>query len=164
MQAAVREALKTFDRSLPLVQMMPFRQYADTGLLPQRIAAALAGSLGGFALMLAALGIYAVTAFSVASRTREIGVRMALGADSARVRWMVIRQALGITALGGGVGLVIATVLSRLLSDLLFGVSPLDPLSFGVTIAALVAVVMAASLVPAQRAAAVEPVVALRKD
>jgi len=164
MLAAVRDVLKGFDRNLPLVQMMPFRQYADTGLLPQRIAASLAGSLGGFALLLAAIGIYAVTAFSVASRTREIGVRMALGADGAHVRWMVMRQALGITAIGGGAGLVIAIALSRLLADLLFGVSPLDPLSFGVTIAALVAVVMAASLVPAQRAAAIEPVLALRKE
>jgi predicted permease len=164
MQAAVRDALKDFDRNLPIVQFAPFQSYADTGLFPQRIAASLAGSLGGFALLLAAIGIYAVTAFSVASRTREIGVRMALGADRARVRRMVIGQALRISAVGGGVGLVIAVLLSRLLTDLLFGVSPLDPLSFGVTIAALVAVVLAASLVPAQRAAAVEPILALRKD
>jgi predicted permease len=164
MQEAVRTALKNFDRNLPVVQFRPFQQYADAGLLPQRIAASLAGSLGGVALLLAAIGIYAVTAFSVASRTREIGVRMALGADRGRVRRMVIGQAIRISAIGGGVGLVIAVLLSRLLSDLLFGVSPLDPLSFGVTIGALIAVVMAASLVPAQRAAAIEPVVALRKD
>jgi predicted permease len=164
LQTPVREALKAFDRNLPLVQMTPFRQYADTGLLPQRIAASLAGSLGGVALLLAAIGIYGVTAFSVASRTREIGVRMALGADRARVRRMVIGQAMRITAIGGGIGVLIAGVLSRLLADLLFGVSPLDPLSFGVTIAALVAVVMAASLVPAQRAASIQPVVALKNE
>ena len=73
-------------------------------------------------------------------------------------------QALRISAIGGGAGLLIAVLLSRLLADLLFGVSPLDPISFGGTIAALVAVVIAASLVPAQRAASVEPVLALRKD
>jgi predicted permease len=164
LQPAVRDALKQFDANLPLVLYAPFQTYADAGLLPQRIAASLAGSLGGVALLLAAIGIYAVTAFSVASRTREIGVRMALGADAGRVRRMVIGQALRISAIGGGVGLVIAVLLSQLLTDLLFGVSPLDPVSFGVTIAALVAVVMAASLVPAQRAARVEPVLALRKD
>src|SRR5262249_30365011 len=90
LQEPVRAAVRDFDRNLPLVEMMPFKQYADTGLLPQRIAASLAGSLGGVALLLAAIGIYAVTAFSVASRTREIGVRMALGADRTRVRRMVI--------------------------------------------------------------------------
>jgi predicted permease len=164
LQASVRDALSDFDRNLPLVELMPLRQYADTGLLPQRIAASLAGALGGVALLLAAIGVYAVTAFSVASRTREIGVRMALGADRARVRRMVIFQALRISAIGGGVGLLIAVLLSRALTDFLFGVSPLDPLSFAVTIAALIAVVMAASLVPAQRAATVEPMLALRKD
>jgi predicted permease len=164
LQTPVREALKAFDRNLPLIQMTPFRQYADTGLLPQRIAASLAGALGGVALLLAAIGIYGVTAFSVASRTREIGVRMALGADRARVRRMVIGQALRITAIGGTIGLVVAFGLSRLLADLLFGVSPLDPVSFGVAVAALVAVVIAASLVPAGRAASIQPVVALKND
>jgi len=160
----VRDALRAFDRNLPLVDMMPLRQYADTGLLPQRIAASLAGALGGVALLLAAIGIYGVTAYSVARRTREFGVRMALGADRGRVWRLVMRRALGITAVGGVVGIVIAMLLSRLLADLLFGVSPLDPVSFGVTIAALVAVVTAASLAPAQRAAGIAPVVALKAD
>ena len=164
LQGAVREAVRAFDRNLPLVDMRPLQQYADTGLLPQRIAGSLAGALGGVALLLAAIGIYGVTAYAVARRTREIGVRMALGADRARVWRLVVGQALRITAIGATIGLAIAVALSHLLSDLLFGVSPLDPMSFGVTLAALVAVVIAASLVPAQRAARIQPVYALKND
>jgi predicted permease len=164
LQAPVRAALSAFDRHLPLTAFTPLTSVADTGLLPQRIAASLAGALGGVALLLSAIGVYGVTSYSVASRTRDIGVRMALGADPARVRRMVLGQALRITAIGGSLGVVMALLLSRLLAGLLFGVSPVDPVAFGVTIAALVAVVLAASLVPAQRAATVNPVVALKGD
>jgi len=163
LQGPVREAVRAFDRHLPVIEVMPMRQYADTGLLPQRIAAALAASLGGVALLLAAVGVYGVTAYSVASRTREIGLRVALGADRGRIRRRVLGQALRIAAVGGAIGVAAAAGLSRLLSSLLFGVSPLDPLSFGLTAASLVAVVTAASLVPAERAARLDPMAALRQ-
>jgi ABC-type antimicrobial peptide transport system permease subunit len=115
-------------------------------------------------MFLAAIGIYGVMAYSVTSRRREIGVRIALGADPARVMRHVFGQALRLTAIGGVIGLAGALVLSRLVTSLLFGVSPADPLTFGSVLVALVVVVAAASAGPARRAASVEPVVALKAD
>jgi predicted permease len=164
LQPAVRKALADFDRDLPLVRMAPLRQFADLGLLPQRLAASLAGAMGGIALLLGAIGIYGVTAFAVASRTREIGLRMALGADAARVTRWVLWQGVRLTAIGGGVGLLVALAVTRLVSSLLFGVSPIDPIAFGTTIATLVGVTLAAGWLPARRASRTDPMQALRAD
>jgi predicted permease len=162
--AAVRGVLKDVDPNLPLVGLMSLREVADFGLLPQRLAASVAGSLGSVALLLAAIGLYGVTAFTVARRTREIGLRVALGADPGRVKRLVVGQALKLTAIGGTVGLLLAAGMTRLIAGLLFGVSPLDPISFGGTAAALVLVTIAASYLPARRAARLNPTVALRAD
>ncbi len=162
--AAVRGVLKDVDPNLPLIQLMSLREVADFGLLPQRLAAAVAGSLGSVALLLAAIGLYGVTAFTVARRTREIGLRVALGADPQRVKRLIVNQALKLTAIGGSVGLLLAVGVTRLIGGLLFGVSPLDPISFGGTVSALVLVTVAASYVPARRAARLNPTVALRAD
>jgi len=164
LQPPVRDALRSVDRNLPIVEMQSFKQYGDMGLLPQRIAASLAAGLGIVAMFLAAIGIYGVMAYSVTSRRREIGVRIALGADPARVMRHVFGQALRLTAIGGVIGLAGALVLSRLVTSLLFGVSPADPLTFGSVLVALLVVVAAASVGPARRAASVEPVVALKGD
>src|SRR6185503_7662186 len=100
------------------------------GLIPQRIAASMTGTLGIVGLLLAAMGIYGVTAYMVTSRTREIGIRMALGAQPREVRRMVLRQGLGLTLVGAAIGLVLAAGASRLLGSLLFGVGPTDPATF----------------------------------
>jgi predicted permease len=160
----VRQALADVDRALPLIDLAPFRQYADVGLLPQRIAASVAGSLGVVALVLSVIGMYGITAFAVASRTREIGVRIALGADRARVVGLVLRQALRLAVIGGVLGLAGAFGLTRLLADLLFGISPLDPLALGATTLTLVCAAGVAAWIPARRAARVDPVIALRAD
>jgi predicted permease len=162
--ASVRGVLKDIDPNLPLLRSESMREVADVGLLPQRLAASVAGSLGGVALLLAAIGLYGVTAFTVARRTREIGVRMALGASEQGIRRLIVGHALRLTAIGGTIGLAAALALTRLLSGLLFGISPVDPLSFGGTVAALVAITVLASDVPARRAAKVNPVTALRTD
>jgi predicted permease len=162
--ASVRAVLKDVDPDLPLVRVSSLREFADFGLLPQRLAASVAGSLGSVALLLAAIGLYGVTAFTVARRTREIGLRVALGANPRRVKALVVGQALKLTAIGGAVGLLLAVGMARLISDLLFGVSPLDPIAFGGTVGALVVVTVAASYIPARRAASVNPVVALRSE
>ncbi len=130
----MREAIKSFDRNLPLVRMQPLQTYADLGMLPQRMAASVAGSLGLVALLLAGIGIYGVTAFAVASRTREIGVRMALGADRSRVVRMVLWQGVRLTATGAAIGLALSLGVTQLLGSLLFGVSPLDPVTYGTTL------------------------------
>ena len=164
LRPAVRDALKSFDPNLPLVRMQPLQSYADIGLLPQRLAASLAGSLGIVALLLAGLGIYGVTAFAVASRTREIGVRIALGADRARVMRMVLWQGARLTAIGGAIGLALSLGASQLVSSLLFGVSPTDPVTYASTLGALAAVTLAGTVAPARRAAAVSPMTSLKAD
>ena len=164
LSAAVRQTLQTFDRRLPLVALAPMRQYTDLGLAPARIAASVAGLLGLLALGLAAIGLYGLTAYLVSSRTREIGVRVALGADRGRIVWLVVSQGLRLAGLGGAIGLALALGATRVLSDLLFGISPLDPIAFGLTIVTVVAVALVATCVPARRAASVNPIAALKVD
>ncbi|HUF46268.1 MAG TPA: ADOP family duplicated permease, partial [Vicinamibacterales bacterium] len=164
LQPGVRAALTAFDRNLPLVTMQPLTAYADFGLVPQRLAASVAGSLGLLALLLAGMGLYGVTAFAVASRTREIGVRMALGADRATVVRLVVWQAARVVGIGSAIGLVLAVGASQLVATLLFGISPLDPITYGATLAALAAITVIATALPARRAATVDPLRALRAE
>jgi predicted permease len=164
LQASVRTTLREFDPNLPLVQMMPLRNYANVSLLPQRLAASVAGSLGAVALLLSALGVYGVTAYAVASRTREIGIRMALGADRRGVIGLVVRRIATLTAIASVIGLAIALGAAQLMSGLLMGVSALDPVAFGGTTVLLIAIALAATIAPARRAASIDPVQALRSE
>ena len=129
-----------------------------------RLYAVLLGTFAGVAVVLAFVGIYGVIAYTVSQRTREIGIRMALGASPARVRRMVLAQSLAVAAGGIAVGLVAAAGLSRSLRGLLFGVEPLDPLTFAVVTTAFVAVVGIAAWLPSRRATKIMPVIALRVD
>jgi macrolide transport system ATP-binding/permease protein len=163
---AVRQALRSVDPNLPLVELQQMRSLAQLGVLPQTIAATVAGSLGVLALLLAAVGLYGVMAYAVTRRTREIGVRMALGADQRRVVQMVLGQGLRLTLVGGIAGLALAGAAAAGLSSagILFGVSALDPLSFGATALILTTVAALATYIPARRAARVDPLSALRTD
>jgi putative ABC transport system permease protein len=160
----IRAVVRDFDRNLPVVNLQSMAEYAALGLAPERLAASVAGSLGTVALLLAAIGIYGLAAYAVARRTREIGLRMALGADRRAVATMVVGQSLRLAAAGATVGLAAAAGVGRLLSSLLFGISPLDPVAFGATAAALAAVVVLATLGPALRASNVDPLEALRQE
>src|SRR4029077_13138534 len=104
--------------------------YTSLGVLPQRIVATVAGGLGLVGLLLAAIGVYGVTAYAVARRTREFGVRLALGATGGDIVAMVLREGLGVTAAGAAVGLLLAAGAGRAATAYLFGVAPIDPLTF----------------------------------
>jgi putative ABC transport system permease protein len=160
----VRDLLRSMNPNLPITESMPLSAVTAIGVIPQRIAASVAGSLGVVGLLLAAIGIYGVTAYAVSRRTREIGIRIALGADSAMVIRLVLKQGLVLAGIGIALGLAIAAAGSRLLESLLFGISGLDPLTFGATCVLFAAVTLVASYIPARRASSVDPMRALRNE
>ena len=133
-------------------------------LFPQRMALYVAGTLGAVALLLAVLGIYGVTAYAVTQRTRELGIRVALGSSRAGVLRLVLRDGARLAALGTAMGLVGAAAVTHLFGELLYGVPPLDPLAFGAAATLLGAAALVASWVPARRAARIDPMVALRSE
>jgi ABC-type antimicrobial peptide transport system permease subunit len=160
----IRRLLASMNPNLPIVASQTFDDYAALGLVPQRVAASVAGSLGGVGLLLAALGIYGVTAYMVASRTREIGIRMALGARQRDTVRMVLGQGMRLVAIGVVVGLLLAAGASRLLGSLLFGVGATDPVAFVGAAAVFGLVGLAACYVPARRATEIDPMSALRYE
>jgi putative ABC transport system permease protein len=133
-------------------------------LLPARVGAWLAAGFGALGTLLAAIGLYGVIAFSVARRTREIGVRMALGAQPAGVLGLVMRQGFGLAGVGLVIGGVLAAAASSALAGLLYGITPFDPLAWALAIATLLAAAALANLVPARRAMRVDPMTALRTE
>jgi predicted permease len=162
--ADIRALLRTANPSLPITEGMRLAEITAIGLVPQRMAASVAGTLGIVGLLLCAIGIYGVTSYSVTQRTREIGIRVALGADRRSVLRLVLRQGLFLAAVGTAIGVVIAGIGSTLLERLLFGVRGLDPLTFGAACALFAVVTLAASYIPARRATRVDPMVALRNE
>jgi predicted permease len=162
--SAVRAAVREFDPDIALARFTNMVQTFEDSIAERRFAARLLTVFAALALLLAALGIYGVLSYAVAQRTREFGVRMALGADAAALRRMVLREA-GVTALiGTGLGLAGAFAITRVMSGLLFGVTATDPATFGGAIAVLVGVALAASWVPAVRATRVDPMQAMRPE
>jgi ABC-type antimicrobial peptide transport system permease subunit len=162
--ADIRSLLASMNPNVPVVNAQTFEEYASLGLIPQRIAASVAGSLGVIGLLLAAIGIYGVTAYMVTSRTREIGIRIALGAQQGRVVRMVLRQGMMLTVIGAAIGLVLSAAASRLLGSLLFGVGPTDPISFAGAAVLFVAIGLAACYAPARRATEIDAMEALRYE
>ena len=161
---AVRNEVAALDKTLPLYDVKTMRQHLGLALLPARLAGSVLGVFGLVALILAAAGIYGVMAYSVAQRTREIGIRMALGATAGAVLKLVVRQGMTMTLTGVTLGLIASLALTRLMKTLLFGVSATDPLTFIVIALLLTIVALLACWIPAQRAAKVDPMVALRRE
>ena len=160
----VRTAMAQVEADVPVIMLQSFQDAAAIGLLPQKLAAWIAGSVGTIGIFLAALGLYGLMAFLVSQRTREIAIRMALGASDHAVRTMVLKQAGMLAAVGGAVGIVLAAGVGTLAQSLLVGVPAVDPISFGGT-ALLFAVVLAcAAWAPARRAAMTDPATALRAE
>jgi putative ABC transport system permease protein len=133
-------------------------------LLQERTISHLAGLFSLLALAVACLGLYGILSYGVVQRTREIGVRMALGAQTRDVLALVIRQGMALTLLGCALGVILAVSLTRLLASLLYGVSAIDPATFGVAAGALMLSALMACFLPARRAARVDPTVALRYE
>jgi predicted permease len=162
--AMLREVSRSFDENVPAFNVRTLAEQKDQSLSLQRMAATLLGAFGALALLLAALGIYGVLAYAVRRRTREIGIRMALGAQVADVLRLVLRQGVVLTAAGLVVGLAGAVAGTRLLGGFLYDVKPLDPLTFAAVVALLACTALLACWLPARRAAKVDPMVAVRYE
>ena len=160
----VREAVWSVNRNLPLARVNTLQGFVDDSMGRTSFTLIMLAIAAAVALFLGSVGIYGVISYVVSQRTREIGVRMAIGAEKTDVSTMVLRQAMILSGAGIVVGLAAATGLTRLMSSLLYGVSPMDPLTFGSVAVGLSAVAMLASYIPARRAAGVDPVVALRAE
>ena len=162
--ALIREAAQALDANVPLYQIRTLEEQRNNSLSYQRLAATALAGFGLLALLLAALGIYGVLAYAISQRTREIGVRMALGAQVRDVISLVIRQGFGLAVLGLLLGLAGAAASTRLLQSFLFGINPLDPATSGGVGALLLGAALLACYLPARRAAQVDPMEALRHE
>ena len=160
----VRTLVREMNPHLPITEALTLADITAIGLVPQRIAAAVAGSLGLVGLLLAAIGIFGVTAYGVTRRAREIGIRVALGAGQGDVMRLVLLQGARLAAVGVALGLCAAAAGARLIQALLYGVGTLDPLTFGGASLLFAVVSLLATYVPARRALAVDPMVALRNE
>jgi predicted permease len=160
----VRRTVAAMDPSLPVVQLRTMDRVIEDSVSRQRFLSQLLGVFALVALALAAIGTYGILAYMVSERTREIGIRMALGAGRGKVLAMVLSQGFVVAAVGIGLGLVGAFALSRLAASLLFGVSPADPVTFAAVAGVIALVALVACVVPARRATRVDPIVAIRTE
>ncbi|HEY6402775.1 MAG TPA: FtsX-like permease family protein, partial [Blastocatellia bacterium] len=164
MTAAIVKEIQAVDPEMPVYDVGSMDQRLYGSLARQRLSMFLLGVFALIALILAAIGVYGVMAYSVSQRTHEIGVRIALGARPNAILRLVIRQALILAALGIAIGLVGAFALTRVMSSLLFGVSATDLLTFVITSLLLGSIALMASYIPARRAAKVDPISALQHE
>ncbi|MGH7594494.1 MAG: ABC transporter permease [Gemmatimonadales bacterium] len=161
---AVRSAIHGLDRDLPMAQITTMDDLVSASMGQRRLSTVLLGIFSGLALLLASLGIYGVMSYAVAQRTRELGVRVALGATPQSILRLVLRQGTVLTALGAAIGLGGALLLTRLIAAQLYAVKPDDPVTFAGVTLLLLAVAIGATLAPAVRATRIDPIVALREE
>jgi putative ABC transport system permease protein len=164
MERTVRAAFLAVDPTQPVYRVQPLENYSASALAERRFTLLLIAVFGGLALLLAALGIYGVIAYAVTLRTREVGIRMALGAGRRDVLLMVLRTGAALAGTGLAAGFLASLALTRLLSSLLFEVRAIDLATSGAVAAILSAVALLASYLPARRATGVDPMIALRYE
>jgi predicted permease len=160
----IRQAFAEIDPNLPVSDVTTLRQLVNDSVLNQRLVAQLSTIFAALAAFLACIGIYGVMSYGVAQRTNELGVRMALGADRRALLWMVLREALGLVAIGVAAGLALALAAGRLVESALFGMRPFDPVAIAVATVSMTAVALAAGYLPARRATRIDPLAALRHE
>ena len=161
---ALEKEVESLDPNVAITGLTTLADLRQTPLFPSRAMAMVSSLFGLLAVGLTALGLYGILSYSVSQRKREVGIRMALGAQTADIFKLIIRQGLAITLIGIGVGLIGSLALTRFLSSLLFGISPTDPLTFAVIALLLMGVALVACFVPARRATKVDPMIALRHE
>jgi hypothetical protein len=164
----IREAVQSIDQDVPIFEIHSLAEEMDATYVRERLVATLSGFFGVVALTLVCVGLYGLMSFTVARRTAEIGVRVALGAARGDVAWMIARQTLTLVLVGIAAGLPIAVLLARLettqLSAMLFELTPADPLTIAAATGILILVAMGAGWLPARRASRIDPIVALRNE
>jgi putative ABC transport system permease protein len=161
---AIRREVQALEHNLPLTNVRTLTELLGLSLFPARMEAILLGGFGLLALLLAAVGLYGVMSYSVARRTREIGIRIALGAERSDVLRLVLREGMTLVTIGIILGLIVAFAVTRLLTGFLSGISPTDPLAFIAIASFLTVVALAASFIPAYRATKIDPLIALRYE
>jgi putative ABC transport system permease protein len=161
--AAVKQTLNEINPAIT-VSFQNLKTMVESSLLRERLLATLSGFFGVLALLLASIGLYGMLAYSVASRTNEIGIRMALGAQARAVRWLILREALLLLLAGVAVGVPLIVAVTHLAATLLYGLTPTDPVSLGLAALSLLAVTLLAGYVPARRATKLDPLTALRHE
>jgi ABC-type antimicrobial peptide transport system permease subunit len=160
----LREIIRSVNPKVPITQVRTMDEVRSEAVRDTSVPLVLLGIASAMALLLGAVGLYGVISYSVSQRTQEIGVRMALGADRARVQGLVVRQSVGVTVAGLGLGLLGALALSRVMTAILYEVDATDPVTFLTVPVVLGAVSMLATWLPARRASRVDPANALRSD
>jgi len=164
LEPSLQRVVQSLDRDLPIIDLRTQREQIEATMQNERLFASLTTGFGLLALALACVGIYGVMAYSVAQRTNEIGIRLALGAQPGQVRGMILREGTWLALTGIVAGVSAALGLARLVSSMLYGIQPYDPVAFGAAVLVLMAVALAAGWVPARRAAGVQPMEALRHE
>jgi predicted permease len=162
--ALVRNEVRKLDAAMPVYEVKTLKGQLDETLLTDRLVAMLAASFGFLAMLLASIGLYGVMAFVVARRTKELGIRMALGARPGSVVWLVMQEVLILLAIGLAVGIPSAMALGQLVSTQLYGIQPHDPVIAVATMVLLSVVSAAAGLIPARRASQIDPIFALHYE
>jgi predicted permease len=162
--AAIQQQVSAIDPGVPVLSAKTMHQQIDQDILVERLIATLSSFFGLLALLLAAVGLYGVISYGVTRRIREIGIRMALGAQRPSVLWLVMRRAAAFLLLGAVIGVPAALLATRLLKSLLYGIDAQDPMTIAMATIALAVVAAAASFLPARRATKVDPMVALRYE